>query len=224
MTTLPRLTAVLAAVGASLFALPRAHACWDGHRAAVRRVTLSIPGDRRWTPEEARAAAVWGARIDALLPPGTVLDAFGGYAELCTDQHGGCGATMAEIRWDGVRLADLFAKVASATGASKAIVRRARMLGAQPLTVQVLAARSEANAKAFASRINAAGAAGIDGYFEAGGFPATNPSAHVLAAVDAKGNAVYRVVVGAFLTKADADAARAELYRSAGVDGFARAL
>ena len=96
-------------------------------------------------------------------------------------------------------------------------------IDAAPLTLQVFAGHSKAGAEAFAKRINDAGA-GADGFYTAGGFPANNPTAHVVSGVDASARALYRVVVGAFLAKSDAVATGAELKKATGISGFARAL
>src|SRR5262249_26019597 len=116
-----------------------------------------------------------------------------------------------------------FSRVAAATRASAATVKRARAVDAAPLTLQVFAGHSEARAEAFAKRINDAGE-GAHGFYNAGGFPANNPTAHVVDGVDASGRALYRVVVGAFLAKSDAVATGAELKKATGIAGFARAL
>jgi hypothetical protein len=224
-----RLLAVLAALTTTLCASSRAHACWDGHQATVGRVGLSAPGDARWRPEDVRKAALWGTRIDALLPPGTLVSAFGSYVSWCTEgANGDCGETLAELSWERGDPADLFPKIAAATGASKETIRRARGLGAQPLTLQVFAAYDRARAEALATRINEADMRdlnnSLNGFYKAGGFPGFNPSAHVLEGTDARGATLYRVVVGAFLSETEAAAAGATLEEALGIRGFSRPL
>ena len=153
------------------------------------------------------------------------MQSYFGYANLCaTGKDGACGPTLADIEWKDGGLSDLFAKVAAATGAPPTAVKRARAQSAVPLTFQVLAARSEARAEAFARRINDAGLGGVDGFYEAGSFPAINPTAHVVPGVDARGRKIFRVLVGAFLSRAEAVAGGAALKKKTAIDGFARAL
>ena len=84
-------------------------------------------------------------------------------------------------------------------------------------------ARSEKRADAFAERINRS-SAGDDGFYTAGGFPASNPRAHVVGGRDAHGHPIHRVLMGAFLTRPEAVAAKAELKKELGIEGFARTL
>jgi hypothetical protein len=215
----------LAALMATVSAASPARACWDGYQASVGNVTLSIPGEAEWSPETARTAARWGARIEALLGSSRSLQSFYSNATVClAESDGSCGATLADVTWNGSQLSDLFVKVAAATRASPATVKRARAVDVQPLTIQVFAGRTDAAAKAFAARINDAHVDGLDGYYVAGGFPDVNPSAHVIAVTDASGRPLDRVVVGAFLSRADALASAARLTSETGIVGFARPL
>jgi hypothetical protein len=224
MKTLPRVLGMLAAITVTASISPRAHACWDGYSASVRRVSVNAADDAAWSPERARALARWGARIDALLPTGTMVDSEFGFVTVCkTGKDGQCGATVAEIKWEDGQLATLFSRVAAATRATPATVKRARAVDAAPLTLQVFAGHGKVGAQAFASRINDAGA-GANGFYTAGGFPASNPTAHVVSGVDASGRVLYRVVVGAFLAKSEALATAAELKTATGIGGFVRAL
>jgi hypothetical protein len=221
--TAPRILGALAALALPLSASTRAHACWDGYFATVHRVAVAVPGGA-WSPEAVRAAALWGIRIDALLPAGTLVESYHGLADLCVaGKDGACGLTLAELTWEDGKLSDLFAKVAVATGATPARVKRARALGATPLSFQVFATRSEARAEAFAGRINDADA-GVNGFYSAGGFPGRQPTAHVVSGIDARGRTVFRVVMGAFLSRAEAVAGGAELTKETGIAGFVRPL
>jgi hypothetical protein len=220
----PRFFAVLAALAVTLCAAGRAHACWDGYSATVHRVTFNIQGDTNWSTENARTAALWGTRIDALLPQGKRLEAWSTFAMLCTTTADDECTTYVEIKWSEPRFSELFRKVATATGASRATIAHAGALGAAPLTLQAFAAYDAARANAFATRINEVAGDGLNGFFQAGGFPAMNPSAHVLDGVDARGVKIYRVMVGAFLSQTDADVARTQLEELAGVQAFGRPL
>jgi hypothetical protein len=224
-----RLLAVLAALITTLCASSRAHACWDGYQVTVGRISFSVTGDTRWSPERVRKAAVWGTRIDALIPPETFVSGFGSYVSWCAEgADGACDMPLAELTWERGDPADLFAKIAAATGASPETIRRARALGAQPLTLQVFAAYDRARAEALATRINEAEMRdlnnSLNGFFKAGGFPGFDPSAHVLEGTDARGAKLYRVVVGAFLSETEAAAAGATLKEALGISGFSRPL
>jgi len=224
MKTLPFLAATFAAVAVTASAARDAHACWDGYAASVDRVDLRVPGDATWRPEKAREVARWATRMNALLPQGTKLESDLGFVTICTvNAAGECVTTVAETRWDNGSLAPLFKQVAQATQAAPAAVRSALRLDAAPVTLQVFASRSQAGADTVARRINDAHA-GSDGFYTAGGFPADNPTAHVVAGTGKKGERVYRVLVGAFLAKGEAQTAAAELHRETGFQGFVRPL
>ncbi|MFO0601539.1 MAG: SPOR domain-containing protein [Polyangiales bacterium] len=71
--------------------------------------------------------------------------------------------------------------------------------------MQVLTTTSPLRAREAARAIDVAGR-GAHGFIEVGGFPASNPTAHVLTACG-----VHRVVVGAFLDREEAAALAASL-------------
>jgi SPOR domain len=209
-----------------------ARACWDGVSASVGRVSfqlaLSPEESAEWAPDEAQKLATWGRRLDALLPDGGSLtvqmyeSSQAAEVELCgLPPDGRCES----ITWPSgrVKLRDLFNEVAMRVGAPPEGAARARSLSANTRTVEVLAALDRRSAERVADRINA-GELELHGFYVAGGFPARNPSAHVVRATDHTGRPTYQVLVGAFLTRAEAERARAELRDAIGLDGRVRLL
>jgi hypothetical protein len=224
----PRPLALLAALPALAFAsfvaTPRAQACWDGYSAFIGRVSLSVPDDASWSPPLAREVALWGSRIDALLPRGTRLDSELGSTSYCaTGADGLCSEALVDLPGSVDDLPTLFGKTALLTRASPREIRRIMALTVAVLTVQVFASKSGRRAGALAAAIDAAGA-GDHGFINVGGFPASNPTAHVIAGKDASGASIHRVVVGAFLTRGDAAIAEAGVRKALGLAGFVRPL
>ena len=114
----------------------------------------------------------------------------------------------------------LFRVLARELGVSPAERRAALGATSGAHTVQVAASRDRAAAEALAERL---ADQGEHGFYEAGGFPALNATAHVVEGVDASGAPVYRVFVGAFLEGADAERVASRL-RAAGRRAFVRPL
>jgi len=110
----------------------------------------------------------------------------------------------ADIQWNG-SLPALFHQVATACHATRAERASAMSTVTQLYTVQVGALRNEANANRLAAEIDAL-ELGTHGFIEFGGFPANNATAHVISE-----GAVYRVWVGAFLDRREAEAVAAAL-------------
>ena len=206
--------------GAALGMPENAQACWDGHQATVGRATATMQPDATWTPEVARRAATWLTRIDALLPPDTSVTLYPWGFD--------CDGAACASSWVDRSLgyADAFDAIASHVGASPDTVRRARSLRAEPVGVQVFAG-SERAARAVAERIEAAlspdGSFTV-GFYDAGGYPAPHPLAHVVRARLPGGAVVYRVLVGAFLRVDQAQPALAAVEAGAGLRGFVRPL
>ncbi len=209
--TLAALTLTLALSSAT------ARACWDGHQASVGNVTLSS-ADTAWSPTRARELAAWLARIDALLPAGTTLSAEHGYVSLCPSD----GPSCEEWEWDERSLAALFREVAVRAGASARTIRSARAIRRDVLVVQIAAFADRARADALETRISESGL-GEPGFYEAGGFPANNPFAHVVEAASG-GRVVHRVVVGAFVDRQQAERVREGLARELGARAIVRPL
>lgn len=215
------LVACLLACLALTLARP-ALACWDGWSATVGRVDILQAGDETWSPATARDVALWGGRIDAMLPAGArLMSEHGSFA--LSDASG----TTQSGQWDGLHLEALFKLAAKILG------RRAAAQGSAQdgtaLTVQLFAARSQGSADAFAARLQAkAGATQLSEpasvFYTAGGYPSNHAVAHVVVERDGGGAPIYRVLMGAFLDRSNADAARRLLRDVAGAPGFVRAL
>ena len=202
---------------AMLWTAGPARACWDGEALTVGDVTYT-GGHVGWDPDRARELATWLTRIDALLGPEAQLEVYWDGAVLQDPRRG-----VVEWERDGRSLAALFREVALHSGASPEEVRRARTLAASPVTVQVAAVSDRARAEQLAERITGSGA-GEHGYYETGGFPADNPTAHVVTGADARGRTVHRVVVGAFVDRAHAEQVRDRLAEQLGLRGRVRLL
>lgn len=194
-------------------------ACWDGMAITTDKVVIAIETDARWSPEEARHWAKWVARIDALVPEGKTLSVTHGYVQICTT--GGACEDVAE-GWEHATAFTLFERTAALFDASGSAISDARHMHAVPLTVQVAASRDLQAAEKLAARINAA-ELGVSGFFDAGGFPSANASAHVVESF-AGDDVVFHVVVGAFLEKREAESAARTLEQELGVQGFVRTL
>ena len=199
-------------------------ACWDGWDATIGKVTFLQAGDDAWSPERARAAARWGTRIDALMPPGATLVTEHGTVTISTPTR-----LLGEGHWDGASFESLFSLAATLlrARASDADIVRAR--DAAPLTVQAFAAYDRRNAERVAAQLDAAADAtagfALDGtFYSAGGYPARHAFAHVVRETDASGRPIYRVLMGAFLERPQAVAASLAVRDRLGRTGFVRRL
>lgn len=205
------------AVAAALLAFPvPAFACWDGFHAHTDRVTFTGEGDEAWSAEQVRDLANWTRRFEVLLGADGTLESDMGYGSVCI------GERCSEVVVRSMRPQALFSAVATALHVPW--MARAAALGvdATPYAVQVAASRDRAAADALAARLS-----GLDlpmGFVEIGGFPADNPEAHVIDGVDGAGLPVYRIVVGAFLDRAEASAHADEIAQATGMPTVLRAL
>jgi hypothetical protein len=197
-----------------------ANACWDGISVSTERITLAVPGDATWSPEDARRWAKWAGRIDALVPAGKTLSVVFGDVEICDDATSTC--TLAPATWDNADPFTLFELVADTVGATPKQIATARKTAITPLTVQVAATDDLAAAHRLATRVNEAGLE-LTGFLDIGGFPAMNAYAHVVESTSTVGTR-YHVVVGAFLQRDAAKSAAAELDAQLGLHGFIRTL
>ncbi|APR81570.1 Hypothetical protein A7982_06919 [Minicystis rosea] len=205
----------LGAAGLLFITARPAAACWDGYAASVGNVSIQRSVDpAAWSPDDAREAARWGARIDALLPRGAELAVEHG-AITCTSATGAC-ASFEPLSLPNDDLPSVFRAVAKAFRVPPARVQSARAIEPELYTVQVFAGTAS-GARAAKQRVMDSDA-GSHGFFVEGGFPAMNDTAHVL-----REDGVHRAVVGLFLSKADAVAALADL-RAKGIHGFVREL
>lgn len=195
-----------------------AAACWDGWLAVLGGVEIRRGlAVAAWDPDHARQAARWGTRINALLPPGAALSIDWNEAS-CGSDKGACGGvtTFAGSSED---LPATFRAVAKAFKVREPETRKARALEPELYTVQIFAG-SVRGARAVKDRV-ADREVGEQGFFQEGGFPAGNSTAHVLRDPAARGP--HRVIVGTFLSRKEADAARAGL-RAQGFGGYVRTL
>lgn len=202
-----------------------ATACWDGVAAVSERVEfLFSDEDADWSELDAQNYANWLMRIDALLPAGTKAGyQFGmtftkGPDDLCQlsfEQH--------DAAYD---IEDVFDVVAEACNVSEAEVAAAAKLEADVFTVQLYSVADLAKADSIASNINYVRTceSSWHGFYEAGGFPSINACAHVLSTTLDDGRTVHRVIVGNFLTRAEANLVRAELNTQLGRDGLVRRM
>ncbi|MFT5357307.1 MAG: hypothetical protein ACI9KE_004541 [Polyangiales bacterium] len=198
---------------------PSASACWDGYAAVYGNVTVQ-GGDTEWSPENARELAIWLPRLSAIIGEEQLEVAFG--SAFVRD---------AEIDYPAGRFDLLFARVARKLGLERQARRAAMQIGFDALTVQVGATRDRASADALAERLmqsdpgySSGSFAAEHGFYEAGGFPADNSSLHVLETTDAQGAPVFRVVVGAFMTMADAQVVAEAMRQAHGMSAYVRRL
>lgn len=220
MTTRPVRALVLFACLVPALVPASAAACWDGVSASTSKVELAIESSATWTPEQARHWAKWIARIDALVPDGKSLRVLHGDLEVCDADGEGCQAI--DGAWIDGRAFTLFERAADLFAASGSTIAAARHLDRAPLTVQVAASHDFAAAERLAARIDAAELS-LAGFLVIGGFPSVNADAHVVES-SADDRFVYHVVVGAYLDRDEAEAARATLEGELGLHGFVRPL
>lgn len=195
------LLALSLAVATSVALPKRASACWDGYYGQTDHLVI-MGGDTEWSLARAERMAIWLPRIEALLAARDVrVEAAFGEAYLSN------GRVLGYPEGKPHRLFAALARGLSATPAERRAAMRAR---ADARTIQVAASRDRDAALALAARLNAAGL-GEHGFYEAGGFPSDNDRAHVVEAEDGEGRTVYRVLVGAFLDRAEASRVAATL-------------
>jgi len=188
----------------------RALACWDGFHARVGSVE-EMGVDETWDATTLRHRARWLGRIDALLPNSASVSVDHGYVTVTV------GTSTHELEWADGDYLTLFREVARILGASPADIARARSEQTGVYVVQAGAFVSPTHAQTHADALSATDVA-THGFLEAGGFPADNPEAHVVALRDAR--AAYRIYVGAFVDRAEAEALASAL----GHGAFVRAL
>lgn len=214
-TTLFALGLLLAALASAPSA---AAACWDGFSVRTPHLTMA-GGDDQWRPERARRIAKWAPRVEALLATAGVT------AEVYWGQVVLSDGTRLGIRHD--RLDRLFVELARHLRVMPEARRRA-LAAPRGLTVQVAASRDRGRAEALAARLNDRdhldGPAGAHGAYEAGGFPATNDTVHVITEPDARDRPVHRVIVGVFLDRERAEEVAREVSARSGTRAFARPL
>ncbi|MCC7537102.1 MAG: hypothetical protein IT379_12850 [Deltaproteobacteria bacterium] len=185
-----------------------AFACWDGWRASHGRVRLTGYDDV-WSVARARTLATWLPRIDALVAAhGAELDIEGDHAILTVEGR----ETTSRISTES--LPGVFAATARALRSTHARRRRAMQARAELSTVELVRTDDAAFAARVAREIEAADL-GEHGFYEAGGFPASNPTAHVIGGRGANG-AAFVVVVGVFLDRSEAERVARTLARATG--------
>lgn len=197
MQTMP--TPVAFALALSLLLTPSsAYACWDGIYASMGHITIQQGEEFEWNVTDLENYALWLGRVNALLPPNGELTAEFDVAEL------NCGEDDLQITWNG-SFPRLFNQVAAHCHTTRAERTRAMSTVTTVYTVQAGAVQNEAGANRLAASINAR-ALDAHGFIQIGGFPANNPTAHVIS-----DGTVHRVWVGAFLDRAEAESVATEL-------------
>lgn len=210
-----------AVLAASTLLVTPAAACWDGVAAGGRGISINLWQDASWSPSQARHLASWVRRFEALVP------AAGAHVEVMNGHVHCDGDACSDTAWVEIGRGDLgqaFAATPRLLGVSPAAVARARSLPASVYTVQVFAG-AERGARGARDRVHAVRDEhdmDLAGFYTVGGFPAVHPVAHILRDGTDRG-APFRVVVGAHLSREEAEAAAAEL-RAHGVASFVRAL
>ncbi|NUP09492.1 MAG: hypothetical protein HOW73_25865 [Polyangiaceae bacterium] len=207
-------TAAAVLTGVSLFAPSSAHACWDGYDASIGPLTiLQAESAGSWSPAQARLVARWGTRIARLLPVDAKLSIELGSA-WC--EGNGCGSvTGFDVDLD--RWQNTFDEIAKQFAVSKAVRDDALEADPEVYTVQVFAG-TLVGARDLKEKVIGLGG-DFFGFYAAGGYPANKDDAHILG----DGTSVHRVVVGAYLSKTEAEAAAKRL-AAAGFKGFVREL
>ena len=175
-----------------------AYACWDGVYASMGNITLQQGQNVSWNVADLETYALWLGRVNALLPANGELTLEYDVAHL------DCAEGDVEIAWSG-SFSHLFRLVAAHSHATRAERARAMATVTALYTVQAGAVQNEAGANRLADDINAR-ALDAHGFIQIGGFPANNPTAHVIS-----DGTVHRVWVGAFLDRTEAESVAAEL-------------
>ena len=195
-------------------------ACWDGSLTTVGGIHLQ-DFDEVWSARKAVENARWLTRINLLLGDDKSL-------EIWPDAQLSVGDETVELRWDG-DLARLYDRIARKLGVNRIRAAVTRHVEVPVWTIQ---AGTFTSARLAVGRAELIGGQCSHGFYEAGGFPADNSSAHVERTVDGH----YRVIVGTYLTRAEAEEATSCLSeiraysdddgdeRTVRIDGFVRRL
>ncbi len=204
-TVLRGLCALITACGLGLLAVP-ASACWDGYLIESERVQIGQWEDAEtasWRLAEVWDTARWVVRLQALLGPERSVESMHGLCQviLCKAQDS-CEVVMEGEAKPGARaLFDTLANSFEVPPKKRAALAR---LAPSLWTVQVAAGSNREALEQLALQINDIAPQGAMGFYEAGGFPALNPVAHLVPGHNAQGKPIFRLVVGAFLQKASA--------------------
>ena len=166
-----------------LLAAP-ALACWDGFRALVGNADARGPSTA-WEPRLIRAHAQRLGRLNALLPDRAQLIATGDRMSVVLD--GG-------VEYSFVGERDELGALARVLRAPKTALRRARSLETPAFVVQAGAFRTRAAAEKVALELDDVRNEYPFSFFQVGGFPGVNASAHVFSDGE-----LHRVFVGAYL-------------------------
>ncbi len=208
-----------------------ARACWWGEGATVGRVCLSFgtgnfeAGPLGFSLKEAREYAVAAHQMALLAPTAEVRVQFGDYSSCGEDEVGESAAGVVVLcpddgrclrsdlhAWDLDAAVDLVGRLAKADAPTRA--RASRSPPPPVFTVQLLASRDKDRANLLSARVDEVGVRGS--FYWSGGMPARHPSSEVFHG----GDGLHRVLAGAFLTRRQANLARAELRHVLGVEGF----
>lgn len=205
---------------ATLASAPAAFACWDGALAQVGDALMQS-GDEHYSDADAIAHATWMWRIDKLLPEGDRFEMWGDMPTLYR------GDEAIDLTWNPRKgFAGMFDAVAKALGTNRIQALLIKNMEVPIYTIQAGSFTTERLAQA---RVDLIGPQCSHGAYEVGGFPAENASAHIQ--VSKAGH--YRVIVGTFTSRDEAEAAKACLANLTDwerdetrppVDGFVRRL
>ena len=223
-----KLIAIMAALTICFFGMTkRAEACWDGAAIDTGRVQVYTGTfGTSWTPELARHAALWTARIEALLPENTRVISIHGYVEICQNaDENNQRCDEAYDQWDGRSLRDLFDIVAEHFGLDEVQRREARRTRRAPLTVQVAASTDLDVAQEIARRVQERlhdTDPELGGFLEVGGFPAMNDFVYVEPRQTSAGTVVHQVLVGTYVDRTEASSALTRIRIETGLQPFIR--
>ncbi len=208
-----------ALIAATVTAAPAAFACWDGSLTQVGDTYMQSYDDH-YSDVAAIEHVTWSWRIDKLLPEGARFEMFGEP----TLYHDG---EITDLTWHPrTGLPGLFDAVAKALGTSRLQALLIKNMEVPVYTIQAGTFSTEALAQA---RVEVIGSQCPHGAYEVGGFPAENNSAHIQRTQAGH----FRVIVGTFSSRDEAEAAKACLSnlndweRDATrppIDGFVRRL
>lgn len=226
---LRRSLTAIAAVTLLLVAAPTAaRAGWGGTRVETGRVTVvSRALDDQWRIAVTRHAALWTARIEALLPQGINLSVEQGTVELWSIADPEFIPLVSSEIWEEEDMGQLFLIVADLVEANAEDRGRAMEVSRRPLTVQVAATTSDRVARELARLVQEnlrEEQLDTNGFVEYAGAPAWNDSVWITSHLTPNGRRRYQVIVGAFVDEENARLVLERTREVTGLEGFVRFL